>query len=156
MQGFVVNGELAPINDYPYCVFVNIICKNGAFMCGGSVLNQDIVLTAAHCLHLCQNSKSIQNITLNLGSTNKQRGFKTAVTKYIVHENYENRTHVNDIALLKTRIKVTFSSTISRVAIMQKPPITNKDAQVAGWGLIDVRIFGFSKKVKILVILFIL
>lgn len=44
----IVGGQDANITDYPYQVSVLF---NGLHGCGGSILNQKYILTAAHCTY---------------------------------------------------------------------------------------------------------
>lgn len=46
MNPFVVGGQDVTIDEYPFVV----VCYNwGSFSCGGSIINEEYVLTAAHC-----------------------------------------------------------------------------------------------------------
>lgn len=44
----ITGGEKTYIENHPYMVQLK---KNGKFFCGGSIIEQNLVLTAAHCLY---------------------------------------------------------------------------------------------------------
>ena len=44
----IVGGEMATIGDWGWQVAMN---RNGKFICGGSLINRQWILTAAHCVH---------------------------------------------------------------------------------------------------------
>lgn len=138
-EGFIVGGKLAPIDEHPYSVYLSMSCStDDAWMCGGSILNQDIILTAAHCLRSCPRGKTLHKIGINIGSTHKNRGKqKIKAQAFVVHEDYDAQTDAHDIGLIRTNHRMIFGSTVNRVAIMEHPP-KFKRAQVAGWGLTDV------------------
>ncbi|CAK1583415.1 unnamed protein product [Parnassius mnemosyne] len=48
----IVNGEYAKIENFPHSVFLYMDCIK-KWRCGSSILNQKILLTAAHCLEFC-------------------------------------------------------------------------------------------------------
>ena len=52
MEPFVVGGVYITIKDYPHCIFLAVDCSK-PWICGASVLNQNILITAAHCVHIC-------------------------------------------------------------------------------------------------------
>ena len=43
----IVGGQDADVNEYPWQIRLEY---NGAFYCGGSIINKKTVLTAAHCI----------------------------------------------------------------------------------------------------------
>lgn len=53
MEGFVIGGSNSKIVDYPHSVFINANCDS-EWICGGAILNQRMVITAAHCLFGCE------------------------------------------------------------------------------------------------------
>lgn len=136
MEGFIVGGKLATIAHHPHSAFLLTTCKKGmAFMCGASILNQKIVVTAAHCLLVCE--KLEPKLTISIGSSvsNKHR---TKANDFIIHEYFnDDDDGENDIALVKMNRKVKLGPKASRVAIMRSPP-KSKLAIITGWGLIDV------------------
>lgn len=46
-EGRVVGGTISSPAAWPWLV---IIHKDGVFHCGGAILNEDLILTAAHCV----------------------------------------------------------------------------------------------------------
>lgn len=143
MQGYIVGGELAQIVDYPYSTYLRMICAEEgiAWLCGGSILNQDLILTAGHCIVNCPNGDRLK-IIISVGDSRINQGQRTTGSDYICHENYNDETVTSDIGLVKTKHKLDFSHKASRVAILRHPP-ESQTAEVAGWGLIDVSIFYF-------------
>lgn len=49
-QDRIVGGELATLGQFPYQVAIYFLDnENKTFICGGSIINQEWILTAAHC-----------------------------------------------------------------------------------------------------------
>jgi len=48
IMGRIVSGRPAVEGDFPWIVSTQI---SGKHFCGGSILNSEWILTAAHCLH---------------------------------------------------------------------------------------------------------
>lgn len=46
-EGRIVGGEAATIEKYPYQAAYHYA---GVYMCGGSIISEIVVLTAAHCI----------------------------------------------------------------------------------------------------------
>uniref|UniRef100_A0A3Q3AL05 coagulation factor Xa n=1 Tax=Kryptolebias marmoratus TaxID=37003 RepID=A0A3Q3AL05_KRYMA len=96
----IVNGEDCPPGECPWQV---VPLDNQGF-CGGTILNEYIILTAAHCMN------HSDYMSVKLGASNKQTVHK--VDAVIVHYNYKPVTYHNDIALIKLATPITFSSYI--------------------------------------------
>lgn len=140
MEGFVVGGSYAKIKHHSHSAFLSINCASSdgikrGFICGSSIVNQNILLTAAHCLYGCTIESYIR---VNLGSENRQRGQVLSSFSFVIHENYNPWTSANDICLIRTNKLIVFGDTVTRVAIMRKVKVPyNEKATVAGWGFID-------------------
>lgn len=76
-EPFVVNGEFGKIRNYPHCVYIFVDC-DGMWICGSSVLNQKILLTAAHCLFGCRPNGRIEAFA---GNENLKKVKQQDITK---------------------------------------------------------------------------
>lgn len=142
MEPFVVGGNFAPISRFPHSAFISATCIDEdnlalSWICGGSIVNQVIILTAAHCLSGCGRNSTV---SVSVGNSHKEQGLRSIVHGYIMHQEYDDSLTTSDIALVKVRTKIKFNINVKRVGLMGKPPYYEK-AQIAGWGLTDVSYF---------------
>ncbi|KOC69515.1 Trypsin-1 [Habropoda laboriosa] len=129
----IVNGEDALPGEIPFQV--SLQNKGSAFhFCGGSVLSQNYVITAAHCVS-GKSASSIQVVagTIDLSKPDSQRN----VVKVIVHEKYDSSdSWINDIALLKVDKPFVKSKNVDFVRLPSPDVVIapNQIARVSGWG----------------------
>lgn len=128
-------GRNASIEYYAHSVFLYIGTKKSAYVCGGSIVNQKIILTAAHCLSNCKGKPC--ELDAYMGSANRRVGTKYKIIHYIIHKRYNRQTVSNDIAVTLLKSDITLGSKMQRVALMRQPP-PQRSARVAGWGYVDV------------------
>ncbi|CAK1544233.1 unnamed protein product [Leptosia nina] len=133
MEPFVVGGNRAAIEYFAHSVFLSIRDYQGSYICGSSILNQKVLLSAAHCFETCI---SPGNIFAFVGNAHKSRGRKYQVSNFKIHENYDSNEVKNDIGLAILRVSLTLGASAKRVSIIPHPPAI-KLGKVAGWGLID-------------------
>lgn len=94
------------------------IVYDGKFHCGGSLITQNYIITAAHCVKNLRRSK----IRVIFGdydqySTTDTKAIQRAVVSTIKHRNFNPSTYNNDIALLKLRKPIVFSKIIKPVCL---------------------------------------
>ncbi|KAJ1959424.1 serine-type endopeptidase activity protein, partial [Dipsacomyces acuminosporus] len=99
----IINGEYAPNGAYPYVA--SLIFANDTFpSCGGSIISDTLIVTAAHCF-VNETSEEIRRpneVAIGFGNNRfvKQQ-FKLAEKIYI-HPYYKpNMTYINDIAIVR-------------------------------------------------------
>ncbi|XP_011863837.1 PREDICTED: trypsin-1-like [Vollenhovia emeryi] len=129
----IVNGEDAKLGEIPYQVSLQYKGNNFHF-CGGSILNNNYVITAAHCVE----DESATGLKVVAGSLKlSDPKSQHEVEKIIVHKDYnEINSWINDIALLKVKTPFKESSTMKRVPLPPKGHVVkaNDIAVVSGWG----------------------
>ncbi|XP_022820890.1 chymotrypsin-1-like isoform X1 [Spodoptera litura] len=139
IEGNAVGGKKAVITEFPHSVYLGTTCyekdseDSNYWLCGASILNQKVVLTAAHCMYGCG---PLSSFSVNMGNVDRNKGFESMVDAYILHEDYNPHKTANDIGLAMIKATIKFKPNIKRIAIMKDPPYFEK-AQMAGWGLTD-------------------
>jgi secreted trypsin-like serine protease len=137
----ILGGTAALLGAWPWQVLIFIPGSgNGGAMCGGSLIGTHWVLTAAHCFNKFNQSRPIAVL--------EQRGTDNAkaqladidgksihhVSKPIVHREYNDHTHENDIALLR----LNEAARSQPVPLLLRPDegLENPPAHVVitGWG----------------------
>lgn len=128
----IINGENAKEGEIPYQVSLQNKFSSFHF-CGGSILNENYIITAAHCV----NGKFAEDIKVVAGTINLALPkYENDVHKIIIHEKYNySDSWKNDIALLKVTPFV-LSNLISLVPLPSPDDIIkpNDVATVSGWG----------------------
>jgi secreted trypsin-like serine protease len=135
----IIGGEPAPVGAYPWLVSVGvswIADPYSAHFCGGSILSERWILTAAHCVIRTSPAKvSVTAGTNKLvpGATRKN------VKLIIVHRNYNPATNDNDIALMELIDPLPTGVFIRPVALLTSVNegallVENTPLAVTGWG----------------------
>lgn len=132
----IVGGQETEVNEYPWQAAV--ITRSGGF-CGGSLLNDRWVLTAAHCTY----GKTKSNIQVHLGqhdlfSATESKLLRMGVERIVEHPHYNTQTINNDFSLLKMSSKVDFADNPHVRPVCLPRSLTQSyegySATVSGWG----------------------
>ncbi|XP_063703812.1 trypsin 5G1-like [Culicoides brevitarsis] len=128
----IVGGNEITIDKRPFQVSLNL---NGYHYCGGSIINEYTILTAAHC---SQNSAS--NYQIRAGSTQKGSGGQLIrVSQIIVHPKYGYNGFDSDVALMKLSEPLRFSADVQPIRMAPAGYIVNDGDTlvVSGWGALS-------------------
>ncbi|XP_036319182.1 serine protease SP24D-like isoform X4 [Rhagoletis pomonella] len=122
----IVGGLIAASGQFPYQVSVRV---GGRHSCGGAILSQDYIITAAHCVI----SLPTYFVTVNAGSVNSSvDGVVAGVSEIIIHPDFSYTD--SDIALLKLNVSLQFTDLIKPIALAGVSPPTGAYATISGWG----------------------
>ncbi|XP_063704920.1 trypsin 5G1-like [Culicoides brevitarsis] len=128
----IVGGNQITIDKRPFQVSLN---NNGYHYCGGSILDEYTILTAAHC---AQNSA--KNYKIRAGSTSKNSGGQfIQVSKVINHPKYSSWGYDFDAAIMKLEQPLTFNEDVQPIKLAPKG-YTVDDGEtvvVSGWGALS-------------------
>ncbi|XP_065102545.1 complement factor D-like [Paramisgurnus dabryanus] len=130
----IVNGNEATAHSRPYMVSVQ---RNRRHVCGGFLISDQFVLTAAHC----RNNNEILTV---VAGANKLSILKTrrSVSSYNKHPEYNTDPRTPDIAdlmILKLNKKVELNNKIKTIPIPTTPVniSVGTACSVAGWGSVE-------------------
>lgn len=130
-QAKIVGGSIAEKGEFPYQIFLTY---NDQFLCGGSILNTFLILTAAHCLknrHPNRLKITAGGHDLSVSSGTEQ--IRTASFIYM-HENYNSEAHINDIAIIVLSSPLQYTFHVQSINLPQKNERFEGSSIVTGWG----------------------
>lgn len=141
----IVGGHEARPHSWPWAVALyRIRQKRKFFQCGASIISQDYVLTAAHCVYRDGEKVLPTDYLLQIGAHNLAKsGEFVEIKEIIVHENYSPQYHNDDIALLRLKVPLDFNKNkkIAPVCLPEKGSKLGRQpgtlATMIGWGVRD-------------------
>ncbi|XP_039983880.1 duodenase-1-like isoform X2 [Xiphias gladius] len=124
----IIHGEKVPENSMLYMASVQ---NNYVHTCGGFLVSEDFVMTAAHCDD--PNLTSVVLGTHNLKTVSDDMRYGVKRCK---HPSYVNVSNGNDIMLLKLSRKVQLNNIVQTIQLPshQINLNENENCRVAGWG----------------------
>lgn len=133
----ITNGKPADPGQIPYqvaLVFAGYTNIRAGQFCGGSLINANWVLTAAHCLRA--NSRPGDIVIFADSVKLSQGGHLLSVAKVIRHSQYRPDTQQNDVALLKLSAPVQNPHVVGLADNSKEAAIlaNTSNATISGWG----------------------
>ncbi|XP_076994065.1 serine protease 38-like isoform X2 [Tamandua tetradactyla] len=137
VQGKILGGSSAPEMKWPWQVSVHY---GGFHICGGSILNEYWILSAAHCF---DKDKTMDAFDMYVGLVNLRVATKHTqwfeVNKVILHPTYKLYHPIGgDIALVQLKTPIVFSESVLPICLA--PPNVNLQNLICwatGWGLVS-------------------
>nr|QBF53412.1 serine proteinase SP-6 [Vipera ammodytes ammodytes] len=126
----VIGGDECNINEHPFLAFVTSDRRR----CAGTLINQEWVLTAAHCngkymkIELGVHDKMVRNKDKQT-RVPKQKFFCLSSKNYTMWD--------KDIMLIRLNTPVNNSTHIAPLSLASRPPVVGSVCRIMGWGTIS-------------------
>ncbi|XP_049951658.1 serine protease snake-like isoform X2 [Schistocerca serialis cubense] len=134
---FVVGGTDADIGEIPHMAAIGYqVDGNLEWNCGGSLISEYYVLTAAHCTHIGK----YPAVIVRLGEHNLKSDHDGAhpvdyhIAELVRHPEYKGPSKYNDIALLRLSERVNFTWSIRPACLYTHDKFSVSMAVATGWG----------------------
>lgn len=128
----IVGGKETHANEYPW--MVGLYRNGNRLYCGGAIISERHILTAAHCVHSFKKNE----IKVFLGGHNISTDYVDTrrVRRIIEHEYFDQVSFDFDIALLELDKPIQFGPKIQPACLptTQFEDYSGKIAMIAGWG----------------------
>uniref|UniRef100_A0A1L8DQA5 CLIP domain-containing serine protease n=1 Tax=Nyssomyia neivai TaxID=330878 RepID=A0A1L8DQA5_9DIPT len=146
----LLGGQLAQLDEYPWMVRLQYKTEDNDFkyFCGGSLINDRYVMTAAHCVRN-PGSFVLNGVRVGEYDTSKDHDCiggeclpkvqDILVEETILHPEYNSRKHKNDIALLRLKEPVQLNEFIQPICLpfseqFKTNTFDGKRLYTSGWG----------------------
>lgn len=119
LESRIVNGFAAKRGEYPYYAFLIMkTAQKNISWCGGSIISDQFILTAAHC------TQPVAKISVHLGSWKAKNGNETGryaevirKTNVYIYPNYNKQYLINDISLIRLKQSISFTANIQPIRL---------------------------------------
>jgi len=138
--GKIIHVEDAISNSWPWMVSLRISLNDSLLHnCGGSILDETTILTAAHCV-----TEPVLSLFVVVGAHDIDGSFKNdsiyGISNAYIHPNYNESELRSDIAILKLNKPISFSSKVYPVCLPNSSNMSvvyDKKVVVIGWSFVS-------------------
>ncbi|XP_047483691.1 prostasin-like [Penaeus chinensis] len=151
----IVGGtEVVPALKYPWMVGVLVPRLLSSYLCGGTIINDRFVITAAHCLFDGYTGQKLRPEDVKIGLSDHDQlsddGLQVPVSELIVHELYKDSDISFDVALIRLQEPLVFHHFL-RPACLPTDATESYEGRwgfVYGWGVTNISDYILSSRLQ--------
>ncbi|EEB11552.1 tripsin, putative [Pediculus humanus corporis] len=136
----IVGGEKAEEGEFPYQVSLRFRGLMKMHFCGGSIISERIVLTAAHCVTEIK-PPLFTYIEVVAGTVNLKRESpytqKSTILKSIIHPKYPGKVNPYDLAIHILKQPFSFNKYVQPIGLPRQNEEFTGETILSGWGSIS-------------------
>ncbi|WP_461302238.1 trypsin-like serine protease [Aureisphaera sp.] len=134
----IYGGETIDISEIPYQVALQ--SESGAFFCGGTIINESWILSAAHCFDefLTDDPRNFIVVAGATDRTDLNSGQRIKLAQITPHPNRNGDT--NDLVLLRLETPLEFNNNVNSITYANPDNTSLEDimpggiVRISGWG----------------------
>ncbi|XP_077333482.1 plasma kallikrein [Lithobates pipiens] len=138
VQNRIVGGKSSSVGEWPWQVSMHIKLdpSNSRHVCGGSIISNQWIVTAAHCVHTWRLPRfwivysgitKLSNIT--------SFTTKSEIEQIIIHPHYTGAENGSDIALLKLKTPIAYNDYQQAICLPPRQDfVPPSKCWITGWG----------------------
>ncbi|KAG5865155.1 hypothetical protein JTB14_009398 [Gonioctena quinquepunctata] len=122
----------------------DVLTGEKKYPCTGSIINNRVILTAAHCALAKADSYKLFSVRVGEWQTNTDIDCgdefcglpvqDIPVSHVIVHPGYQKQTFSNNIALMILKAEINYTVTAQPICLPESYSVTSHDGLLVGWG----------------------
>ncbi|XP_058457228.1 brachyurin-like [Malaya genurostris] len=113
----ITNGQEAVPGEFPYQIALLIQFTEGTALCGGSVLTNYYILTAAHCVQDSLGGTAIIGAHNRSHNEDSQQRIGFGTSGIVIHSGYDRTNIRNDIAVVRLNSAIEFNKRVQPTSI---------------------------------------
>ncbi|KAJ3649428.1 hypothetical protein Zmor_021172 [Zophobas morio] len=127
----IVNGDQASLGQFPWQVAINFFGEVETWWCGGVIISEQFILTAAHCGMTWE----VLSSDVYSGFIDwENRGDSTFGVNFITYNDFNPQTMANDIALIEIIFPLEFNDNVKAIDLDSEVLGSDVNVTVSGWG----------------------
>lgn len=131
-QKRIVGGQETEVHQYPWMA---MLLYGGRYYCAGSLINDQYVVTAAHCVYGFRRERITVRLLEHDWKMSNAQKIDRRVMKIFTHPKYNIRTYDNDIAILKLSEPIEMTELLHPVCLPTPGKSFKGETGIAiGWG----------------------
>ncbi|XP_037960268.1 lectizyme-like [Teleopsis dalmanni] len=130
--GYIIKGEDAEPHIAPYIVSLSSKSTKHSHICGGTIINKEWIITAAHCISKAEGMGAVAGLHKqnDLGDTTQAREIDFGMK----HPDYTGGVGPYDIAILHVSEPFEFNEFVQHATLPNVDDIPEGETHLYGWG----------------------